>query len=115
MNVEQIRPRISKNLKNLFLDPNNYRFVDNDQHKPVSEKDMLDPTIQRRTRFFIEGNRQENIKDLIASFKSNGYLDVDVIQVKDLGDNNYLVLEGNRRVTALKALQEAYEKGFDIG
>lgn len=41
MNVEQIRPRISKNLKNLFLDPNNYRFVDNDQHKPVSEKDML--------------------------------------------------------------------------
>lgn len=37
--------------KNLFLDPNNYRFVDNDQHKPVSEKDMLDPTIQRRTRF----------------------------------------------------------------
>ncbi|MFS7585239.1 AAA family ATPase [Klebsiella pneumoniae] len=115
MNVEQIRPRISKNLKNLFLDPNNYRFVDNDQHKPVSEKDMLDPTIQRRTRFFIEGNRQENIKDLIASFKANGYLDVDVIQVKDLGDNNYLVLEGNRRVTALKALQEAHEKGFDIG
>ncbi|EAP9450498.1 hypothetical protein ET345_25275, partial [Salmonella enterica] len=76
---------------------------------------MLDPTIQRRTRFFIEGNRQENIKDLIASFKANGYLDVDVIQVKDLGDNNYLVLEGNRRVTALKALQEAHEKGFDIG
>ncbi len=30
MNVEQIRPRISKNLKNLFLDPNNYRFVDNE-------------------------------------------------------------------------------------
>ncbi|WP_412096240.1 ParB N-terminal domain-containing protein [Citrobacter freundii] len=42
------------------------------------------------------------MKDLIASFKANGYLDVDVIQVKDLGDNNYLVLEGNRRVTALK-------------
>ncbi len=115
MNIEPVRARISKNLKNLFLDPNNYRFVDNDQHKPVSDKDLLDSTIQRRTRVFIEGNRQENIRDLIASFKANGFLDVDIIQVKDLGDNNYLVLEGNRRVTALKALQEAHEKGFDIG
>jgi len=115
MNIEPIRARISKNLKNLFLDPNNYRFVDNDQHKPVSDKDLLDSTIQRRTRVFIEGNRQENIRDLIASFKANGFLDVDIIQVKDLGNNNYLVLEGNRRVTALKALQEAHEKGFDIG
>lgn len=115
MNADPIRPRISKNLKNLFLDPNNYRFVDNDQHKPVLEKDFLDPVIQRRTRNFIEGTRQENIRDLIASFKANGFLDVDIIQVKDLGDNNYLVLEGNRRVTALKALQEAYEKDFDIG
>jgi len=115
MNIEPVRARISKNLKNLFLDPNNYRFVDNDQHKPVSDKDLLDATIQRRTRVFIEGNRQENIRDLIASFKANGFLDVDIIQVKDLGDNNYLVLEGNRRVTALKALQEAHEKGFDIG
>lgn len=115
MNIEPIRARISKNLKNLFLDPNNYRFVDNDQHKPVSDEDLLDPIIQRRTRVFIEGNRQENIRDLIASFKANGFLDVDIIQVKDLGNNNYLVLEGNRRVTALKALQEAHEKGFDIG
>ena len=115
MNIEPIRARISKNLKNLFLDPNNYRFVDNDQHKPVSDKDLLDSTIQRRTRVFIEGNRQENIRDLIASFKANGFLDVDIIQVKDLGNNNYLVLEGNRRVTALKSLQEAHEKGFDIG
>lgn len=115
MNIESYRPKISKNLKNLFLDPNNYRFVDNDEHKFVPEKDILDQVIQKRTRNFIEGIRQENIKDLILSFKANGFLDVDVIQVKDLGGNNYLVLEGNRRVTALKFLQESYEKGNDIG
>lgn len=102
----------SYNLKNLFLDPNNYRFVDNENYKKIDEKDLLDINIQKRTRNFIEGNKRENIKDLIASFKANGFLDVDVIQVRDLGNNQYLVLEGNRRVTALKALQEDYEKGF---
>lgn len=105
----------SYNLKNLFLDPNNYRFVDNENYKKIDEKDLLDINIQKRTRNFIEGNKRENIKDLIASFKANGFLDVDVIQVRDLGNNQYLVLEGNRRVTALKALQEDYEKGLDIG
>lgn len=105
----------SYNLKNLFLDPNNYRFVDNLNYKEVSEENLIDLNIQKRTRSFIEGTRRENIKDLISSFKTNGFLDVDVIQVRDLGNNQYLVLEGNRRVTALKALQEDYEKGFDIG
>ncbi len=107
--------RRSYNLKNLYLDPNNYRFVDNDDYIQIEDNQMLDEQIQKGTRFFIEGTKRENIKDLIASFKSNGFLDVDVIQVRDLGNNNYLVLEGNRRVTTLKALQEDYEKGISIG
>ena len=107
--------RLSRNLKNLYLDPNNYRFADNENHKLVSEDNLLDAQIQKRTRTFIEGRGNENIRDLLASFKANGYLDVDIIQVRELGDNKYLVLEGNRRVTALKNLQESYEKGFDIG
>lgn len=120
MNTEPIKdiPRttkLSRNLKNLYLDPNNYRFVDNENHKFVSENNLLDTQVQKRTRTFIEGRGQENIRDLLASFKANGYLDVDIIQVRELGDNRYLVLEGNRRVTALKVLQEAYENGFDIG
>ncbi len=107
--------RLSRNLKNLYLDPNNYRFVDNENHKFVGEDNLLDAQVQKRTRTFIEGRGQENIRDLLASFKANGFLDVDIIQVRELGDNKYLVLEGNRRVTALKVLQEFYESGFDIG
>lgn len=107
--------KLSRNLKNLYLDPNNYRFVDNQNHKFVSEDSLLDTQVQKRTRNFIEGRGHENIRDLLASFKANGYLDVDIIQVRELGDNRYLVLEGNRRVTALKVLQEAHENGFDIG
>lgn len=107
--------RISRHLKNLFLDPNNYRFIDEPGYQKVSLDKVLDPAIQKRTRNFIEGPKRKNISDLIDSFKANGFLPVDVIQVRNLDDNNYLVIEGNRRVAALKALQEDYENGFDIG
>lgn len=116
MNKErQATIKRSYNLKNLYLDPNNYRFVDNEDYIRVEDSQVLDDRIQKRARFFIEGNKRDNIKDLIASFKSNGFLEVDVIQVKDLGNNNYLVLEGNRRVATLKALQEDFENGLSIG
>ncbi|EIR7482567.1 hypothetical protein LXI00_004567, partial [Salmonella enterica subsp. enterica] len=65
--------RSSRNLKNLYLDPNNYRFVDNENHKFVTEDNILDPQVQKRSRTFIEGKGKENIRDLIASFKANGF------------------------------------------
>lgn len=107
--------RRSFNLKNLYLDPNNYRFVDHTGYISVPENALFDENIQKRSKTFIEGRKRENIKDLIASFKSNGFLDVDVIQVRDLGQNRYLVIEGNRRVATLKTLQEDFDNGLDIG
>ena len=107
--------KISTNLKNFYLDPNNYRFVDHKDYKKIEDKDVLDDKVQQRTRNFISGKNREGVKDLLDSFKANGFLEVDVIQLKDLGDNNYLVLEGNRRVTALKILKEDYDNGLDIG
>ena len=77
--------------------------------------EVVDDKIQRRTRSFLEGNKREKIKDLMESFKVNGFLKDDVIQARDLGNNNYLVIEGNRRVAALKTLQEDYRRGVDIG
>ncbi len=107
--------KTSYHLKNLYLDPNNYRFVDNDDYNIIEGSKVCDEKIQKRTKNFIEGKKRENIKDLVLSFKENGFLKVDVIQVKDLGNNQYLVIEGNRRVATLKALQEDYENGLDIG
>lgn len=117
MMVEEIKETVKRsyNIKNLYLDPNNYRFVDDDDYKLINDSELLLEKVQRKTKGFIEGDKRENIKDLISSFKANGFIDVDVIQVRDLGSNNYLVLEGNRRVTTLKALQEDYENGKDIG
>jgi len=112
--LKETRKR-SYNLKNIYLDPNNYRFVDDKKYVKIDDNSLLNDKVQKRTRGFIEGNKRENIKDLISSFKANGFMDVDVIQVRDLGNNRYLVIEGNRRVATLKALQEDEEKGFDIG
>lgn len=104
------------NIKNLFLDPNNYRFIDNERYIPVSEDSILDDKVQLRTRSFIAGTKNENIKDLIDSFKKNGYLPVDQIQVKEIEKNQYLVIEGNRRITALYQLwKDSENSGYDLG
>ena len=63
---------------------------------------------------FVAGKNNENIIDLITSFKTNGFLDIDQIQVKKVGEN-YLILEGNRRVTTLKYLYDEFLKGNDVG
>lgn len=106
---------ISVDLDQLILDPNNYRFVDNKNYKPIGEEMLADERIQSRTFSFVTGEKRQGIRDLITSFKENGYLSVDQIQVKPLANNKYLVLEGNRRISALKALRTDYLNHLDIG
>ena len=106
---------ISVKLDQLKLDPNNYRFVDNKNYKFVSADIVADERIQNRSFSFIVGDKRQGIRDLITSFKENGYLSVDQIQVKPIENNNYLVLEGNRRVSALIALKNDYDNNLDIG
>ncbi|ANQ51576.1 AAA family ATPase [Flammeovirga sp. MY04] len=102
-------------LKNLLLDPNNYRFIDNKKYKKVEPEKIRDENIQKRTLNFIIGDKRKNIDDLLVSLKSNGFLKVDTIQVERLDSNKFRVLEGNRRIATLKVLQEDYNVGIDIG
>jgi len=106
--------RTRKHIDRLLLDPNNYRFIDKNDYKFVAEDQLSDARVQQRTQSFITGKANENIADLINSFKTNGFLDIDQIQVKSIGDN-YLVLEGNRRVSTLKYLYNQFKDGFDVG
>lgn len=106
--------RIIKHIDRLILDPNNYRFIDRPDYKHVADMDLADARVQQRTLNFILGKNQENVKDLISSFTTNGFLDIDQIQVKPVGDK-YLVLEGNRRTSTLKYLYEEFKKGNDVG
>lgn len=106
----------SRHLNKLLLDPNNYRFIDKTEYKKIPEEQIADPQVQKRTRTFLLGKNRDNVKDLIASFKENGFLPVDQIQAKELPDGNILVLEGNRRIATLKYLFEEWkENGIYIG
>ena len=115
--AEQLRGRRQTvSLGHLYLDPNNYRIVDNSDYRPVASEAVFNPDVQRRTARFVRGHSQENIRDLIASIKENGWLDIDPILVERRDGRRYLVLEGNRRVATLKHLQGRYEQdSIDLG
>lgn len=102
--------RSQLSLKSLYLDPNNYRFIDSPNYQPVGPDLAVAAEVQRRTTSLILGKNAENVRDLIDSFRKNGFLPVDQIQVRRLGDSGkFLVVEGNRRVATLKYLQARYE------
>jgi hypothetical protein len=66
--------------------------------------------------YFDESGKSEffSIKELIDSFKKVGYVPIDKIVVRDIGGGKYVVLEGNRRVSALKLLKAQHENGKEI-
>ncbi len=97
-------------LKNLFLDPNNYRLSDHASYVKVPEERVTDKDVQRRTSVLLLGKNNANVSDLLASFRQSGYLPVDRIQVRPLGSGKFIVVEGNRRVAALKHLERSYDE-----
>ena len=101
--------RLTLSLSSLYLDPNNYRFIDHSDYRPVSQERVFDDEVQRQTRMFILGDKSENVGDLVASFTQNGWLDVEPIHVKRISERRFLVVEGNRRVSTLKFLQGRYQ------
>ncbi|RAK16889.1 hypothetical protein B0I26_11525 [Anoxybacillus vitaminiphilus] len=103
-------------LDQLLLDPNNYRLHGHPRYRYVEENNFSNPLVQKRTQSMIEGENRLEIRDLLESFKANGYLKIDNILVKKYMDTNYfVVIEGNRRVATLKALKKDWEEGFSIG
>ena len=106
----------SVSIDQLYFDPNNYRLLNETRYSKVNDNNIIDELVQKRTFGILCGSKNENIKDLLESFRANGYLPVDQIQVKSLGNDKYLVLEGNRRTAALKTLKIDYDvHAIDLG
>ena len=103
--------RQTVSLGNLYLDPNNFRFVDNPDYRRVDDEDVFEAEVQRLTQTLVAGKSQEHIQDLIASIKENGWLEIDPILVEKRQSGKFLVVEGNRRVATLKHLQRQYQDG----
>ncbi|MBW4565161.1 MAG: hypothetical protein KME32_29505 [Mojavia pulchra JT2-VF2] len=97
-------------LEQLFLDPNNPRFS-SERDKPTSENKIPDQKIQERTlKKMIESFGVKEVRDSILR---NGFLPMDRIVVRPINGHGdkYVVVEGNRRLSALKDLHRLIEDG----
>lgn len=93
---------------NLFLDPNNPRFWSEKPQKQVLDHKIPDENVQARAFANIE---RHGIKELSESMLRNGFLTLDRIVVREIDGHQgkYVVVEGNRRLAALKTLRSNIE------
>ena len=92
-------------LQKLLLDPNNPRFLE-DHATRVDDKDFADSGVQAETADRMRKNAFR-LDDLKKSIETNGWQPVDMIFVRriDALPGQYVVLEGNRRLMALRDLK----------
>lgn len=102
--LEEIEVELSR----IFLDPNNPRFTD--QAPQVPNHRIAENAVQDRARQLM---MSEDISELVDSILRNGFLPLDRIVIRPIDENSetFVVVEGNRRVTALKTIRERYEQG----
>ncbi len=102
-------------LDKLLLDPNNYRFQDEGGFRPTPDDRAHLDQVQRAS---FQRVKASGIKELHDSILSNGFLPIERIVVTPYGDDEagdlYLVIEGNRRVAALRQIQEELNGGVAI-
>jgi hypothetical protein len=91
------------NIKDLLLDPNNPRFSKHPDEITSPEK-LAKEDIQIMA--YGQMNDPKNhfeIDELVEAIMADGFIHVDKIFVKKI-NNKYLVIEGNRRITAIKKI-----------
>lgn len=92
-------------LSDIFLDPNNPRFTSKNWND-ISDEHVSDEAVQKMTRLKLE--QEFSIRELVDNIKINGFLTIDRIIVKKISENKFVVLEGNRRICAAKAIMDSY-------
>lgn len=100
-------------VSSLLLDPNNYRFQDDPNFVAADNSRFHEETVQERA---MKRLRDENLKSLKDSIVANGFLPIERLVVRVYSEESglYLVLEGNRRLAALRWIQEDYEAGVHL-
>lgn len=108
---ELLKPTVLK-LDQLLLDPNNPRFAElgaAEDAKP--EARFAEPNVQKKAYELMRTTSRFDVAELRDTIKTMGFLPMDRIVVRPwragpAGNDQYVVVEGNRRVTALKWLIE---------
>ncbi len=102
-------------LSQLLFDPNNYRFQDRDDWVRADSSRYAEESVQQRAYQRI---RPEGVSELKRSIITNGFLPIERLVVAKHTDRSgealYVVLEGNRRLAALKWIQDDHEAGVEV-
>jgi hypothetical protein len=89
-------------LGDLLLDPNNPRLIEDPAWPRVADEDIPTPRIQRMVAEHLLGDRGEAIRSLLESIEELGWVDAEPVRVRELADGSLVVLDGNRRLVALR-------------
>ena len=98
-------------LDQLRLDPNNPRFADLDVRGAIPENRVHEDSVQERAMSRIADDRFE-VEALMESIENIGFLQMDRLVAVRLPQNDFfMVIEGNRRLAALKLLLKREASG----
>jgi len=97
----------------LLVHPNNYRFLDSPAWKRRQEKRFHDGTVQEATIQLLERHGRYQLSELRSSILANGYVPLERVVVLPYkhAKGYYIIVEGNRRVAALKTLLRDHRDG----
>lgn len=94
----------------LLLDPQNLRLLERlgSSYSSLQVKLFGQSAIQKSIYDVIKSDKRFDIQALADSIATSGFLKHERLIVVPYDANNFLVLEGNRRVTAVRSLFEKY-------
>ena len=96
-------------IDDVYLDPNNPRFWSQETLRHVVDRKVPDLRNQERAMRAIESH---GLEELLNSILRNGFLPLDRIVVRELQgiSGKYVVVEGNRRLAALRRIRERIDE-----
>ena len=99
----------------LYLDHKNPRFKGEKGYNISEGSNPVDRRVQDNIFDFLVKNRKYDISELKNSILRVGFLKMDRIVVRKINESAYVVLEGNRRVAAIKwILKDIDERSADV-
>ena len=96
-------------IDHLYLDPNNPRFWELKPRRVIPDTRITEPSTQTQTEQRI---KRHGIEELQYSILRNGFLRIDRLVVRPINgcDGSFVVVEGNRRLAALRLLRRRIDE-----
>src|SRR5512134_3627275 len=107
----ELKPAVRVPFERLYLDPNNPRLGGARQPGYDDPMQLFDEKVQLRLEARMRKSYKA-LKELVASIVNMGWMPVDAILVWETpgSPGHFIVVEGNARTTALRAIRREHER-----